>query len=269
MDGRVETLVDAIIEGRAMWSSVRDAVSILLGGNLGEIGFTLGVGLIEGRPPLNARQLLLVNLLTDVAPAMAIALRPPSGDTLQVLATMTPEETLGRPLNRQIAFRALATAAGATGAGTVARLTGTQARARTVALAALVGSQLGQTLRSGGLSAPVVTTSLLSAATLVGVIQTPGLSHFFGCRPLGPFGWGTAVVASIAATSFASTAARVLQREVLTPLRLVQGWGDTPTEEPSWAGRVSVRPGAAASEGAAEGRPVVDAVFVDGGSEPP
>jgi hypothetical protein len=110
-------------------------------------------------------------------------------------------------------------------------LTGTQARARTVALAALVGSQLGQTLRSGGLSAPVVTTSLLSAATLVGVIQTPGLSHFFGCRPLGPFGWGTAVVASIAATSFASTAARVLQREVLTPLRLVQGWGDTPTEE--------------------------------------
>jgi cation-transporting ATPase I len=269
MDGRVETLVDAIIEGRAMWSSVRDAVSILLGGNLGEIGFTLGVGLIEGRPPLNARQLLLVNLLTDVAPAMAIALRPPSGDTLQVLATMTPEETLGRPLNRQIAFRALATAAGATGAWAVARLTGTTARARTVALAALVGSQLGQTLRSGGMSAPVVTTSLLSAATLVGVIQTPGLSHFFGCRPLGPFGWGTAVVASIAATSFASTAARVLQRDVLTPLRLVQGWGDAPTEEPSWAGRVSVPPGAAASEGSAEGRPVVDAVFVDGGSEPP
>ncbi len=261
MDGRVETLVDAIIEGRAMWSSVRDAVSILLGGNLGEIGFTLGVGLIEGRPPLNARQLLLVNLLTDVAPAMAIALRPPSGDALQVLATMTPEETLGRPLNRQIAFRALATAAGASGAWAVARLTGGTGRARTVALAALVGSQLGQTLRSGGLSTPVVTTSLLSAAALVGVIQTPGLSHFFGCRPLGPFGWGTAIVASIAATSFASTAARVLQRDVLTPLRLAQTWGDSPTEEPTWAGRVSINPGRPVS---ADVRAVVDAVFVDG-----
>ncbi|MEY2937343.1 MAG: hypothetical protein RL033_8092, partial [Pseudomonadota bacterium] len=261
MDGRVETLVDAIIEGRAMWSSVRDAVSILLGGNLGEIGFTLGVGLIEGRPPLNARQLLLVNLLTDVAPAMAIALRPPSGDALQMLATMTPEETLGRPLNRQIAFRALATAAGATGAWAVARLTGSTGRARTVALAALVGSQLGQTLRSGGLSTPVVTTSLLSAAALVGVIQTPGLSHFFGCRPLGPFGWGTAIVASIAATSFASTAARVLQRDVFTPLRLAQSWGDSPTEEPTWAGRVSINPGRSVS---ADMRAVVDAVFVDG-----
>ena len=77
-DERIETLVLAVVEGRAMWASVRDAVSILIGGNLGEIGFTLGAGLVDGRPPLNARQLLLVNLLTDVAPAMAIALRPPS-----------------------------------------------------------------------------------------------------------------------------------------------------------------------------------------------
>ena len=58
-DERIETLVDAIVEGRAMWASVRDAVSILLGGNLGEIGFTLAAGLVDGRPPLNARQLLL------------------------------------------------------------------------------------------------------------------------------------------------------------------------------------------------------------------
>jgi len=260
MDGRVETLVDAIIEGRAMWASVRDAVSILLGGNLGEIGFTLGVGLIEGRPPLNARQLLLVNLLTDVAPAMAIALRPPSRDTLEVLATLTPEETLGRPLNRQIAFRALATALGATGAYTVARLTGSYSGARTVALAALVGSQLGQTLRSGGLSTPVVTTSLLSAAALVTVIQTPGLSHFFGCRPLGPFGWGTAVVASIAATRFASTAARVMQRDVFAPLVLAQNWGEARAEEPSWVGGVSQAP---SSNATAPVRTVIQGVLLD------
>jgi cation-transporting ATPase I len=267
MDGRVETLVDAIIEGRAMWASVREAVSILVGGNLGEIGFTLGVGLIEGRPPLNARQLLLVNLLTDVAPAMAIALRPPSRDALEELAKMTPEETLGRPLNRQIAARALATGMGASSAWLVARLTGTTGRARTVALAALVGSQLGQTLRSGGLSTPVVTTSLLSAAALVGVIQTPGLSHFFGCRPLGPLGWGTAVAASIAATSFASAAAKFLQRDVFTPLRLAERWSGFPHDQQSWASASSdvahsgVR--VTQAQGAAEGE-VVEGVFVDG-----
>jgi cation-transporting ATPase I len=267
MDGRVETLVDAIVEGRAMWASVRDAVSILLGGNLGEIGFTLGVGLIEGRPPLNARQLLLVNLLTDVAPAMAIALRPPSADSRELLATMTPEETLGKPLNRQIAARALATAMGASSAWVVARFTGTQSRARTVALAALVGSQLGQTLRSGGSSRPVVVTSLLSTAALVTVIQTPGLSHFFGCRPLGPLGWGTAIVASIAATSFASATSRVLQREVLTPLRLVERWGEVSQDEQGWAGAgyPSARPGPRSSD--RPGAAVYQGVFVDGSVE--
>src|SRR6185436_9175797 len=130
--------------------AVRDAVSILVGGNLGEIGFTLGAGLIDGRPPLNARQLLLVNLLTDVAPAMAIALRPPAP--------------------------------------------------RSQASLALVGTQLGQTLLSGRMSRPVVVTGVASAAALALIVQTPGLSHAFGCRPLGPLGWGTAVGASAAAT---------------------------------------------------------------------
>lgn len=259
MDGRVETLVDAIVEGRAMWASVRDAVSILLGGNLGEIGFTLGVGLLEGRPPLNARQLLLVNLLTDVAPAMAIALRPPSPDTLEELATMTPDETLGRPLNRQIGARAVATAMGASSAWLVARLTGTRSRARTVALAALVGSQLGQTLRFGGSSRPVVVTSLLSTAALVSVIQTPGLSHFFGCRPLGPFGWGTAIAASIAATSFASATSRVLSRDVLTPLRLAERWQERSYDDASWYAAADPAPPPAAEDAPSEPTPSASA----------
>ena len=33
------------------------------------------------------------------------------------------------------------------------------------------------------------------------IVQTPGLSQAFGCRPLGPVGWLTAVGASALATS--------------------------------------------------------------------
>jgi cation-transporting ATPase I len=202
-DERMETLVEAIIEGRAMWASVRDAVSILVGGNLGEIGFTLAAGLVDGRPPLNARQLLLVNLLTDVAPAMAIALRPPSGERLEQLAHEGPEASLGRPLNRDIASRAVVTAMGAGVAWTIARFTGGAERASTVGLLALVGTQLGQTLTTGGYSRPVVTTSLLSSALLAGIVQTPGVSQFFGCRPLTPIGWGLAFGSSVLATGVA------------------------------------------------------------------
>lgn len=220
-DGRVETLVEAIAEGRAMWASVRDAVSILIGGNLGEIGFTTLVGLISGRPPLNARQLLLVNLLTDVAPAMAIALRPPSRSTLDNLAKEGPDAALGQPLNREIALRAALTAMGAGSAWTFARLTGSLPRARTVALAALVGTQLGQTLRSGRDSRTVNATGIGSAFILAAIIQTPGLSHFFGCRPLGPVGWSTAVTASLLATytpDFLLAAWRALRKDPEEPL---------------------------------------------------
>lgn len=200
-DERIESLARTIWEGRAMWASVRDAVSILVGGNLGEIGFTLGAGLVDGRPPLNARQLLLVNLLTDVAPAMAIALRPPSQDSLRALALEGPERSLGQPLNRDIVARAGVTALGASAAWMVDRLTSGHVRAGTTGLVALVGTQLGQTLLSGRFSQPVVATSVVSAVALAAIVQTPGVSHAFGCRPLGPLSWATAIGASAAATA--------------------------------------------------------------------
>lgn len=200
-DERLGTVVRAVAEGRALWEAVKDAVSILIGGNLGEIGFTLGAGLLDGRPPLNARQLLLVNLLTDVAPAMAIAIRAPDEETLSRLSEVGPDASLGRALYKDIALRSALTASSAGGAWLVGRLTGTAARARTIGMVALVGSQLGQTLAAGHGTRPVLWTCLGSAAVLAGIVQLPGVSQFFGCTPLGPVGWATALGASAFATT--------------------------------------------------------------------
>src|SRR4029079_9570919 len=104
---------------------------------LGGSGRGLVAGLLSGQPALNARQLLLVNLLTDVAPAMAIALRPPSAETLESLVHEGPDASLGQPLDRDIAARAAVTARGAGTAWTIARLTGSRERASTVGLLAL------------------------------------------------------------------------------------------------------------------------------------
>jgi magnesium-transporting ATPase (P-type) len=201
-------------------------VSILIGGNLGEIAFTLGAGLVDGRSPLNARQLLLVNLLTDVAPAMAIALRPPSAKTLASLAHEGPESSLGQPLNREILARAAVTGIGASGAWIVGRLTGSRSQAGTIGLVALVGTQLGQTLVSGRLNRPVILTSVGSAAVLAAIIQTPGLSQAFGCRPLGPIGWTTALGASALATGasvyYPEVAQRIVERFGLTRPVLIE-----------------------------------------------
>jgi cation-transporting ATPase I len=209
-DDRIETVVDAVLEGRAMWASVRDAVSVLVGGNLGEIGFMVTAGLLGGAPPLNARQLLLVNLLTDVAPAMAIALRPPAPAMPAELLREGPEASLGRALDRDIAWRAVVTASGTGAAWLLARPVGSAARASTVALVSLVGTQLAQTLVAGGQSPLVLAAGLGSFAALTAVVQTPGVSQFFGCVPLGPLGWATALGATGIATAASFVAPRTL-----------------------------------------------------------
>jgi magnesium-transporting ATPase (P-type) len=192
-DARIDELFEAIVEGRAMWRSVRNAVSILIGGNFGEIAFSVAVGALTGRPPLSPRQLLVVNFLTDIAPSTAIALRPPSLKDLHALRELSPKQALGSPLNREIVTRAVTTSLGAWSAWFSARLTGGRARASTVSLLGLVGSQLGQTLLSGGKSRSVIVTGLGSAAVLAAMVQIPGLSHALGCTPLGPVGWSLAL----------------------------------------------------------------------------
>jgi cation-transporting ATPase I len=203
VDDRVETLVEALLEGRALWASARDAAAILVGGNLGEIGFMVTGSAIDGRAPLNARQLLLVNLLTDTAPALAIAVRQPSRPAPEQLVREGPEASLGT-LARDIALRASLTSTGATGAWLAARATGTRAHASTVGLTAVVGTQLGQTILVGGRDPVVLAAGLGSAAVLAGIVQTPGLSQAFGCRPLGPIGWTISTAASVAATAGAA-----------------------------------------------------------------
>lgn len=194
-DDRIETIIDAIVEGRAMWASVRKALGILLGGNLGEITFVLMTSLLTGRSALNARQLLLVNLLTDMLPAMAIAARPPAGRAERLLAE-GPEVSLGKALTRHIRLRATLTAFAAGSAWIVARATGTRARADTVSLIALVASQLLQTLADAGRD-PVVAVAAVGSLVALGlVVSVPGLSHFFGSRPLGPAGWTIGLAAA-------------------------------------------------------------------------
>ncbi len=212
LDGRIETIIDAIVEGRAMWVSVRDAIAILLGGNLGETVFTVVASAAGGRPALSPRQLLVVNLLTDVVPALTIAVRQPARPRPEDLMAEGPEASLGPALERAILARAISTAAGAGSAWVAARLTGRGRRASTVALVALVGTQLGQTMVAGGRNPAVVVACAGSAALLVGIVQAPGVSRFFGCTPLGPGAWAIAGASAAAGTASSLVMPRLLAR---------------------------------------------------------
>jgi len=229
-DDRLETIIAAVVEGRAMWRSVRQAIGILVGGNIGEIGYTLLGTLLTGNSPLSARQLLLVNLLTDLVPALTVALRTPPPEATGSLLVEGPDSSLGTALTEEIAVRAAATGAAASAAWFVARMTGSPTRARTVGLAAVVGAELGQTVLVGGRSPAVVLASLASLGILIAVVQTPGVSQFFGCTPLGPVGWSIAALCTVTATVGAALLPR-LGRSCTPAFRSLA--------DSAWAGRVS------------------------------
>jgi len=232
-DDDLGVLLDALVEGRSMWSGVRDAVTILVGGNVGEVLFTIiGTALGTGRAPVGTRQLLLVNLLTDMFPALAVAVtsqyEEPDEDEYQtdeeaeearreyqreVLTGPTP--SLDAPLMRQIINRGAVTAAGATAAWAIGRWTpGTERRTSTMGLTALVTTQLAQTLLTRSHSPLVVATALGSAGVLVGIVQTPVISQFFGCTPLGPVAWTGVLGATGGATAISVLAPKWLNRTI-------------------------------------------------------
>ncbi len=232
-DEDLGVLMDALVEGRSMWSGVRDAVTILVGGNVGEVLFTIiGTAFGQGRAPVGTRQLLLVNLLTDMFPALAVAVtsqyvEPDEAEyesaeaaeearRLHRRAVLTgPTPSLDAPLMRQIVTRGAVTAAGATAAWAIGRYTpGTERRTSTMGLTALVTTQLAQTLLTRLHSPLVVATALGSAGVLVGIVQTPGLSQFFGCTPLGPVAWSGVLGSTAGATAISALAPNWLAKQV-------------------------------------------------------
>jgi cation-transporting P-type ATPase I len=205
---------DALLEGRALWGSARDAVSILLGGNAGEVAFAIAGTALTGRAPMNTRQLLLVNLLTDMLPALAVALAPqPEADANGGAAHVGPVGSfMGNGLLREVAVRGGATALGGLAAWLAGLPVGIRVRADPMGLAALVLTELGQTLLSNWRSPLVLATSGISIAVLVGIVQVPGVSQFFGCIPLDPAAWAIAAASAAGATVVAAAAPRLLER---------------------------------------------------------
>ncbi|WUI02525.1 HAD-IC family P-type ATPase [Spirillospora sp. NBC_00431] len=208
-------ILDALREGRALWHSVRDAAAILVGGNAGEVSFTVLGTALGGNAPLSTRQLLVVNMLTDMLPALAVAITPAGGDSgAPPLGGAPVRGFTGEDMRRALAVRGTATAAAALFSWQAGRLTGLipggGRRASTMGLAALVGAQLGQTLIARWRSPLVLATCAVSAAALLAVVETPGVSQFFGCTPLGPGAWTVVTTAAAAATLGAAVAPRFL-----------------------------------------------------------
>jgi magnesium-transporting ATPase (P-type) len=223
IDDDFSTLVEALIEGRVFWRNIRRALGLLLGGNLGELGILVVPSLLGLQNPLNTRQILAVNMLTDVLPALSIALQKPEHRRLDQLAR-EGTAALERPLRLDIFRRGLSTAIPSLTAYLLA-LRGQGPQASGVAFASLVADQLAQTLDLGlseGRPGRALIWSVISSAGVqAAAFLVPPAPALLGLAspPLG--GWllvaGSAVAAVLLSRLFDAWANRAAGGGAGTP----------------------------------------------------
>jgi len=83
IDDNFNTIVEAVKEGRGIYTNIRKASQFLLSSNIGEIMVMITALLLGFSPPLLAIHLLWVNLVTDSLPAIALGLDPVDSDVME------------------------------------------------------------------------------------------------------------------------------------------------------------------------------------------
>jgi P-type Ca2+ transporter type 2C len=82
LDDAFDTIVRAVRYGRAVFTNIRKFVIYLLSGNLAEI-LAVTVATVAGLPlPLLPLQILYINFVSDIFPALALGLGPPRDDVM-------------------------------------------------------------------------------------------------------------------------------------------------------------------------------------------
>jgi Ca2+-transporting ATPase len=191
LDDRAERLADAVREGRAVYRNVQRSIDFLLATNLSEIAVIAGGVGIAGRDIVTPRQLLWLNLISDLWPSLALALEPAGQDLLHRPPRRHTDGIVNRKRAVGLSADAARLAAGslaAYGFGIVRHGSGVHpaARAGTQAFLALTGGQLLHALNVRGsgdgpsrnrhLDAAVATSLLLQVAA----ITVPGLRRLLG-----------------------------------------------------------------------------------------
>jgi Ca2+-transporting ATPase len=115
-DDNLETMIIAVSHGRTIYNNIRKSVHFLLSTNMSEI-MVMFVSLVFGLGhPLNAMQLLWINLISDIFPGLALALEQPEPDVLNRPPRNPDEAIIEKTDLKRITFESAVISAGALGA---------------------------------------------------------------------------------------------------------------------------------------------------------
>lgn len=196
LDDNFATLVSAVEQGRGIYANIRKFVRYLLSCNIGEV-LTMFLGIIMGMPiTLLPTQLLLVNLVTDGLPAIALGVEPAERENMKQPPRRSDESFFSDGLMTKIIFRGILI--GLCTLGCFALFTymfGDLTIARTGALFTLIMSQLAHVFECKSEKKNIFTVPyfsnpklilavLVSAAVIFAAMYIPFMQIIFTTAPL-------------------------------------------------------------------------------------
>ena len=105
-DDNYASIVAAVEQGRIIYANIRKTITYLLSCNVAEIAILFLATLLGWPPPLTAIQLLWLNLATDGAPALALAMEPGEPGIMSRPPRSPMERILNRRSSMSILFQA-------------------------------------------------------------------------------------------------------------------------------------------------------------------
>ena len=221
LDDNFASIVDIVRQGRVIYANIRKFIRYMLSSNLGEVLTMLAAILLRLPLPLLPVHILLVNLVTDGLPAMALSLDPADADVMRHPPRGRSESVFANGLAFHILVRGLVIAGGTVGVFVLTqRFTGSTDAARTAAFLTLAASQLifvfeCRSERHGMFSRHVFANRYLvgavasSLAVMALAVWVPPLASLFRFVPLSGrvTGWCAAVSGAGAVVSSLVTVA--------------------------------------------------------------
>ncbi len=230
LDDNFATLAAAVEEGRVIYRNIRKFIRYLMSCNIGEV-VTMFAGMLMGMPVvLMPIQILLVNLVTDGLPAMALGVEPPDPDVMRQRPRGRGESVFAGGLLTSILFRGCLIGLTTLGVFTHFLMHYSSLNvARTGALLTLIATQLFHVFECKSEhktlfeihffnNVKLILAVAASAAVSLMAVYLPAMQRLFMTAPLDRRQLITVLVFSLAAPVFSSIL-MVLRRMFVRPSR--------------------------------------------------
>ena len=188
-DDNFATIVKAVVNGRGIYTNIKNAINFLLSGNMAGIICVFLTSILALPIPFAPVHLLFINLLTDSLPAIAIGVEPATGNLLKQRPRDPKEPILTKSLLARIFIYGALIACATMGAYFIGLKSAGEGLAMTMAFATLTLARLfhgfncrgiqsifklGLTTNKASILAFVAGVGLLAA-----VLFIPGLGNLF------------------------------------------------------------------------------------------